>query len=192
MPSDRPGEIVGELITLFDPLDIGIRLAADKSEAGNVRSHVGTARRVGIKILQAATGVLEAKFVDLVGADGHSLLHHAGHVAIGLLGSARKCVLPVRLVLSIHLNAGHRAGTYVGAKHQPVIAVDVVIQAEGVKAGAFENRIVSSLRHQAQEIARQSITQNVGGGRICRIDIQELKNCFRGFRPVAGVGSAPA
>ena len=84
MASNRPGEIVGELIALLRPLDIGVGFAADKTEARDVGGHVGAAGRVRIEILQAAARVLEAEFVHLVVADGHRVLHHAGHVAIGL------------------------------------------------------------------------------------------------------------
>src|SRR4029077_7752858 len=111
-----------------------------------------------VEILQPAAGILEAELIDFIGADGPRIPHHPGHVAISLRGSPRKSVLTISLVLAVHLNACDRAGTYVGAKRQPVVVGEVVIQAQRVKTCAFENRIVSRLWHQAQESVGKTVT----------------------------------
>ena len=46
--ADTPGEIVGELVALFDPLDVGVRLASEISETRNIHGRVVAA---GVSVL---------------------------------------------------------------------------------------------------------------------------------------------
>ena len=201
----RPGEIVGELVALLDALNVGIRLAAEISKAGNVDSRIGAAGSCRVvKICEAAASVLEAEFVDLVVAESPGVLHHAGYVAIGLLRSSRISILSERLVLAADFNAGDGAGADVGAQRQPVAVAEVVIQAQRIKARAFEDRKVARLRCQRlirAGTARSKARSRAGGreacnsGRIRQLDWLQRRpgclDCLPGRSAAKDAGTVP-
>src|SRR5207302_9457138 len=76
------------------------------------------------------------------------VLHQTGYVAIGLLRGTRVGVLTKGLRLAADLNPRDRARTHIGAEHQPVSTVDVVVDAQRVKARALEYRKISDLRRK--------------------------------------------
>ena len=73
----------------------------------------------------------------------------SGDVAVGLLRSARVGVLPERLVLAADFDSGHGARADIGAEHEAVVRIHIVIDAQRVNAGAFEYREVAGLRCQS-------------------------------------------
>src|SRR5579863_3345712 len=92
--AQRPGEIVGELISLFDALDVRVRFTAEIGEAGNVDGGVGASGDLRvIEVRQSPARVLEAEFIDLIGTEGPCILEDAGDVAISLLRGTRVGVL---------------------------------------------------------------------------------------------------
>ena len=116
MRTDRPGEVVRELVALFRPLNVGVGFASEIRDARDIDGRKGAARNFRVvEVGQATAGILEAKLVDLVVAGRPGVLHGPGHVAVRLLRCARISVLPERLILAAHLDTGDRARTYVRA-----------------------------------------------------------------------------
>ena len=149
MAADGPGKVVGELVALFHALNVGVRLAPEICEAGNVDGRVGASWNLRVvEVRKSAARILEAEFIHLVVADGPGVLRRSRHIAIGLLRCARVCVLPGGLVLAADFDSGDRAGAHVRAQRQAVVAVDVVIDTQRIKTGAFKYREVSGLRGQ--------------------------------------------
>src|SRR4029077_19333104 len=92
--------------------------------------------------------ILKSELVHFVVADGPCVLRGSRHIAISLLRCTRVCVLPCGLVLPADFNSGDRTRAHVCAKRQAVVAVDVVIDTQRVKTGAFKYREVAPLRVQ--------------------------------------------
>src|SRR5271166_5057790 len=86
---DGPGKVIGKLVALLDSLDVGVRLTTEIAEARNVDGGVraGSDLRV-IEVRKSAACVLKAELIHFVSANGPCVLHHAGYIAVGLLGSA--------------------------------------------------------------------------------------------------------
>src|ERR1700680_3761677 len=148
--TDAPGKIVGELIALFDPLYVGVRLATEECEAGDVHGRVSSSRNRGVvEVRKPAAGVLKAKFVHLVVADRPAVLRHSRNVSINLLRGPRISVLPEWLVFAADFNARDRAGATIGAQHKAIVGADVVIKTQRIKTGALKNGKVSFLRCQS-------------------------------------------
>src|SRR5215469_792068 len=137
--SEGPGEVFVELIALLRALDIGIRLASEIGETGNVdRGIRASGNRGVVKVLQPTPRILEPEIIDLIVADRPGVLNYPGNITIGLSGSARVGVLPEGLVLAAHFNACHRAGADVGPQGQPVRRAQIVIKPERIQAGALK------------------------------------------------------
>ncbi len=144
-----PGKIIGELIALFHALNVGVRLAAEVSEARNVDGRIRPARNLRVVVVrESAPRILEGEFIHLVVADGPGVFGDPGHIAIGRLRGARKCVLSEGLILAAALDSSDRAGTDVGAQRQAVVVVDVVVEPQRIQTGAFKNREIPRLCSQ--------------------------------------------
>src|SRR5260370_41212190 len=48
VPTDAPGEIVGELVALFGALDVGVGFTSEIGESGDVDGGGGAARALGV------------------------------------------------------------------------------------------------------------------------------------------------
>src|SRR5579872_6480749 len=124
-----PGEIVGELISLFDPLNIGVGFAPEETKAWNIHGGICACRNLRvIEVRKAAARELEAELVHLAAAYRPGVLHHTGHVAISLFGGSRIGILSEGLILAAALQPGDCAGTYIDAKGQPVVCIDVMVE----------------------------------------------------------------
>ena len=112
-----------------------------------------------VEVRQSAARILEAEFIDFVVADRPGVLEHSGDVAVGLLRGARVGVLSEGLILAADFDAGDRAGADVSAERQAMIGAEVVIDAQRVEAGAFEDGEIAFLRSQrligSRDAARQ-------------------------------------
>src|SRR5207245_6726967 len=87
----------------------------------------------------------------------------SGDIAITLLRSPGERVLPEGLVLAIHFDTGHGAGTNVGPQRHPVIDVEVVIKAQRIETRSLGDREVSHLSRERLERRRQAVAECVAG-----------------------------
>src|SRR5579863_1633106 len=170
--ADRPGEVVGKLVALFRPLYVGVGFATYISEARDVYSYIASARCGGVvKVGKAAPGILKAKLIDAIVADGPRILKHAGDITIGLLRSSRICILPEHLVFAVDLDSGYGAGTHICAQRDAIVVTDVVIQAQRIETRAFKNREVSGLRVERLKSRWKPIAEQVRGREIRGINV---------------------
>ena len=115
------GEVVGGLVALLDALHERKRLTPKECEARNIHRHVASPSTSREAVEQAAASILEAKFVDLVVANGPLILGRDAPIVVVLVGGAGKSVLTEILrTLSLYLDASHIAGANTPAQHQPV------------------------------------------------------------------------
>src|ERR1700751_230351 len=149
MAANGPREVICELVSLFRPLNVGIRLATDIRISSDVYSRSRACRDLRIVAIgESATSVLEAKLVDLVVAYGPGILKHAGDIAIGLFRSAGVRVLPERLIFAAHFDTGNGTGAHVAAERQAMIRAEVVVEAQRIQTRTFKDREIPLLRLQ--------------------------------------------
>src|ERR1700686_3241876 len=135
----RPGEVVGELIPLFDALNVGVRLAPEVREAGNIDGRIRAAGNgCVVKIRESSAGILKAELVDFVVAQGPRVLDGPGNVAESLLRRSRVGVLSEWLILAADFNSRLGARTDVHAQHKTVAGAHVVVDAQRILARPIE------------------------------------------------------
>src|SRR5437773_2255826 len=143
--SNRPGEIVGDLITLFRAPHKRKWLAAKKCKSGDVYGDVPAARSTRKSIQKSAACIVETEFVDLVVADCPLVLSGQGPVVKILIGGAGERVLSeVLRALCLDFNSSLVAGADAATQHDAVVAGEIMINPQRVKIGALGHGKVSN------------------------------------------------
>src|SRR5262249_49428927 len=147
----KESEVIGEFGAALDPIHRGIGLAAEVSETGDIHTNLIAAGELRETEMQAATGELEAEFVEGGGASRSVVLKGDVEVAGLVEAGARAGVLAEHLVLRCGREAGGERRRNTNADKGVVAVAPALIEAGRPKAGLLGNGIIATRRRQCRE-----------------------------------------